>query len=317
MKLNRFLVVMIFFALMQTIYAQSKVEATITDVESKTLQDKMSENTTKLLTELNKSFFENKTPNLASIAMSNEARQNVIEIWNNSPYRCVETEMYLRCLNINRGFQVRNIPIIVKEGGENQDVVINFSTSGEIVAFYFAISNHRYQEIMQANNSITDMRRRQMILNFIENFRTAYNRKDLDMINAMYSDDALIITGNVYTSVSNETINLPQEKIKYVKQNKEQYLGKLAHIFKVNKYVNIGFDEIDVMQHGKYNDVYGVTLKQAWRTSNYSDDGWLFLAIHFEDDDKMYVDVRTWQPYMLNGEILPKYERISLGDMDF
>ncbi len=298
-------------------FSQEVVSVSITDMGNETLRKNMSATATALLSELNRAFFAESQPNLSKINMTNKARQDVLMVWNNSPYRCVETELYLRCLNTSSGFQVRNIPFIVKEGNENQDVVINFDSKGAVNSLYFAIENHRYQSIMKATNSVTDLRRRQMILNFVENFRTAYNRKDIPLISDMYSDQAIIITGTVYQTVDSEFGGMPQEKIRYNKQNKVEYMSKLEKVFAANKYVNIQFEDISVVQHPAHNDIYGVTLKQAWRTTNYSDDGWLFLAIHFESDNKMYVDVRTWQPYMLNGDILPKHERFSLGDLTF
>lgn len=297
--------------------AQEAVSVTITDMEPESMRKRMSTTATALLSELNRAYFAGTTPNLSGINMTNAARQNVLQIWENSPYRCIESELYLRCLSTSGGYQVRNIPFIIKVDNESQDVVLNFSKSGMIDAFYFAIENHRYQAIMKATNSVTDLRRRQMILNFIENFRTAYNRKDTPLISDMYSDHAIIITGNVYRTSSSEVGGIPEEKVRYFKQNKTEYMTKLKRVFASNEYVNIMFDEINVVQHRMHDNIYGVTLKQAWRTTNYSDDGWLFLAIHFESDNEMYVDVRTWQPYMLNGEILPQQERFSLGDLDF
>ncbi len=297
--------------------SQNVVSISITDMSNETLRKSMSRTASALVSELNRAYFAEVRPNLTNINMTNKARQDVLQIWDNSPYRSIETELYLRSLSTSSGFQVRNIPFIVKDGNENQDLVINFSKAGVVNAIYFAIENHRYQAIMKATNSVTDLRRRQMILNFVENFRTAYNRKDTPLIRDMYSDHAMIITGNVYQVTNEEFGGMPQEKITYIKQNKEEYMAKLQKVFAINKYVNVQFDEISVVQHPAHDDIYGVTLKQAWRTTNYNDDGWLFLVVHFESDNEMYVDVRTWQPYMLNGEILPKHERFTLGDLSF
>ncbi len=311
------IVVAIIFMLPSVVLSQSIVDISITDMENETLRKSMSKSASALVSEINKAYFAEGRPNLVNVNMTNKARQDVLQIWDNSSYRSIETELYLRCLNTSSGYQVRNIPIIIKEGDENQDLVINFNKNGAISAVYFAIENHRYQSIMKATNSVVDLRRRQMILNFVENFRTAYNRKDTPLIRDMYSDQAMIITGTVYRTVNNEFGGMPQEKIRYIKQNKEEYMTKLQRVFAANKYINVQFDDISVVQHPAHNDIYGVTLKQAWRTTNYSDDGWLFLVIHFESDNEMYVDVRTWQPYMLNGDILPKHERFSLGDLTF
>ena len=277
--------------------AQHQTIVELSDQSNEVLRQKMSNNATKLITLLNTSFYNNTTPSLSDIDMTNEARQNVLQIWEHSPFRCLDTEVITRCLNTNKGFQIRNLPFIVKEGNENQDVVINFLPNGKIESFYFAIENHKYQSIIKANKSVTDLRRRQMILDFIENFRTAYNRKDLPLIESMYSDDVLIITGQVYKATGDKMTGMDEEKVKYNKQTKSEYMTRLKRVFANNKYVNIGFDDISVLQHPVDNNIYGVTLRQAWRTSNYSDDGWLFLAVEFHSETDILIHVRTWQPY--------------------
>jgi hypothetical protein len=78
-----------------------------------------------------------------------------------------------------------------------QELVINFSATGLIDNVMVALENHRYIDIISANISVTDLIRRQTIIEFVENFRTSYNRKDIDYIESVFSDQALIITGNV------------------------------------------------------------------------------------------------------------------------
>ena len=148
-------------------------------------------------------------------------------------------------------------------------------------------------------------------------FRSAYNRKDIPLIASMYSDDVLIITGKVIRPTGDKMSGMDQETVKYVKQNKEQYMTRLQSVFNNNKYVNIGFDDISVLHHPGAENIYGVTLRQAWRTSNYSDDGWLFLAIEFNDNSDMLIHVRTWQPYMLNGKVFPREQVFQLGQFEF
>ena len=139
-----------------------------------------------------------------------------------------------------------------------------------------------------------------MIINFVENFRTAYNRKDIKMLNSVFSDKALIITGKVITEKPNsdvERMTLANNKVVYINQTKQEYLRKLAGVFKITKYINVKFDDIEVVQHPKFDDVYGVTLKQYWHTDRYSDEGYLFLLVDFRDTDNPQIQVRTWQPY--------------------
>jgi hypothetical protein len=84
--------------------------------------------------------------------------------------------------------------------------------------------------------------------------------------------------------------------------------------------IDLIFDNIEVTQHPKYDDIYGVTLKQGWTSwktataKGYQDEGYLFLMIDFKDGENMEVHVRTWQPDKFNGQPLPESEIFQLGD---
>ena len=56
------------------------------------------------------------------------------------------------------------------------------------------------------------------------------------------------------------------------------------------------------------------TLKQEWNTNRYSDVGFIFLMIDFQDENHPLIQVRTWQPEKLNGAVLAREEVFSLGD---
>ncbi|MFR9546056.1 MAG: nuclear transport factor 2 family protein [Rikenellaceae bacterium] len=316
MKHTLFSIALLVVTSLSTVFAQTKTVVEVTDQTNEQLRTTMSKAATEMITALNTAFVSKSAPALASVNMNNTARENALQIWECAHYRCIESEIYQRCLATSKGFQIRNIPFVM-EDGSRQDAVINFTSAGKIDAFYFAIDNHTYQDIIKANISITDLRRRQMILDFIENFRTAYNRKDLALIGSMYSDDVLVITGNVCKSNGDTFSGMGKETVSYVKKNKQQYMTSLAAVFAKNAYVNIGFDDILVMQHPKKENTYGVTLRQAWNTTHYSDDGWLFLAVEFHSDTEMLIHVRTWQPYMLNGKVFPREEVFGLGNFEF
>ena len=106
-------------------------------------------------------------------------------------------------------------------------------------------------------------------------------------------------------------MTLNNNKVVYIKQSKQEYITNLTRVFKNTKYINVKFDEIEVVQHPKYDDVYGVTLKQYWHTSGYSDEGYLFLMIDFRDADNPLIQVRTWQPYKnAEGQVVTKREDV-------
>ena len=252
-----------------------------------------------------------KTVKLDKSNLTADAIEGVKEIWKSSAMSCPPMNIMSRCLKTSTGYQVRGIPVDMLEADDKearQELTLDFQPDGKISNVAIAISMHRYDQIMQEQQSEIDYARRQIIVNFVENFRTAYNRKDMDMLNSVFSDKALIITGNVvkekpYSDIDRMT--LANNKVVYIKQSKQEYLRNLSNVFKITKYINVKFDEIEVVQHPKYDDIYGVTLKQYWHTNRYSDEGYLFLLIDFRDSDNPQIQVRTWQPYKNSeGKIL-------------
>lgn len=188
------------------------------------------------------------------------------------------------------------------------------------MSFYLSISMNLYMNIIRENKDVSDLRRRQLILDYVEQFRTAYNQKDINFLEAVYSDDALIITGKVIKRKPIDGIILP-DKIEYSKQDKKTYLSNLSRIFKYNKLIKVQFDEVEVMRHGVYPDIYGVTLHQSWTTDTYHDDGYLFLLWDFRDEAHPQIHVRTWQPDAYNSDgkgikRIPKDEIFNLADFD-
>jgi hypothetical protein len=62
--------------------------------------------------------------------------------------------------------------------------------------------------------------------------------------------------------------------------------------------------------------VYGVTLKQDWKSSMYSDKGYVFLLIDYRNEQEPIITVRTWQPQEYNGRPLAQSEIFQIGDFN-
>lgn len=297
--------------------------ATIVDIGSiddNTIKTRMDENASKLLTEINFAFANETVPSLVGIDMTPDAKSAVLAIWETSPYRCKETEIIDDIYKFHSGdMQLRNIPLYIKEAdssGKNQEGVIVFTKTGTIANFYLGIGDKQWEKVMKEGKGFTDLIRREIILNFVENFRTAYNRKDIGFLKSVFGEDTLIITGKVIRDKSLDgndmSQNIPQEKIVYTRQIKSEYMASMQKIFAANSYINIKFEELQVVQHKKYPDYYGVTIKQLWSTARYSDAGYIFLLIDFKATDNPIIRVRKWQPSKINGKEIDKREVFNI-----
>lgn len=148
-----------------------------------------------------------------------------------------------------------------------------------------------------------DAESRRMILNYVEHLRTSYTTKDIDFLNQLFSEEALIIVGKVIRKAPGiEGQYLSQEQVEYNVKSKQAYLERLKILFKRNKEINLTFSDFKIMRHPTQKGIYGVTLRQKYTSDLYSDDGYLFLLWDFRDETTPLIHVRTWQPSMLDDQ---------------
>jgi hypothetical protein len=313
-----------FYSLILSVLAvkASEIRFTISDgIDSLELKAKIENNVINLLNEINSACSESRALDFSKMKVEDSARQSMAMLWDNTHFMCTDDDIIEHCIMTGAGYQVRNIPLLMKPIGERvfneeeyQEAVISFDRVGNVESFYLSISMNLYMNVIKSNLELTDLRRRQLILDYVEQFRTAYNQKDINFLNQVFSDDALIITGKVITQKHAE--GFTSQKIQYNKQSKEQYIKNLSGVFKRNSYIKVTFDEIEVMRHPVNPNFYGVTLLQGWTSGRYHDDGYLFLLWDFTDENAPQIHVRTWQPDKVGGKPLPKDEVFSLSDFD-
>lgn len=312
------------FTLLAALYCSvaNAVSVTISDgINNNTLKSKMENATERILNEVNAAQAGNRALNFYLMGVNQRVQSSMSMLWANTPFICTDEEIVEHCITTGNGYQIRNIPLLMKPTGERefnedeyQEAVISFDKQGNVVSFYLCISMNLYMNVIKSNIELTDLRRRQMILDYVEQFRTAYNQKDINFLNQVFSEDALIITGNVITQKHPE--GYMTQKIRYNKQNKQQYINNLRRVFKITKYIKVAFDDIEVMRHPTNPDFYGVTLHQGWTTNSYHDEGYLFLLWDFRNEYAPEIHVRTWQPDKIGGRELTRDEIFSLSDFD-
>lgn len=225
------------------------------------------------------------------------------------------------------GWEVRDIKVKV-EMGETADnkvaiasnpyqyLVFQLTLQGLIEDVRFAIEKPHWDAIVEQGQKLNDFARRQQILQTVEVFRTAYCEKDLDYLKKIYSDDALIIVGKVLKQKKDlpdylVRSTLSRDKIEFIKLSKQKYISGLDKVFTRNAFVKVVFDSLEIIRHEKDNDLYGVTLKQNWYSSTYSDTGWVFLLWDFKDEKNPLIYVRSWQPERFkDGSVIDVHEFI-------
>lgn len=300
----------------------------------------MENNANALFSEINRKYDrDNSQLNLSSSVVNDFARNRIANMWAVSHFYCTRTSMNTRVLKMvsSDTYQVRNIPVCYKEAESDeyryQHIVLEFDRNGKIIDLYCTISEHEYTNVIANSNEVTDLRHREQINNFVSNFFTAYNlgKEGLDLIDKMYSEDALIITGKVVNYKTSSKSDLSRtltnnQRIEYSIQNKQQYMAKLRRIFNNNSYINIRFDGVEIIQSEANPSIYGVRLNQYWHVAKdanykgYSDEGKLFLVIDFRNEEQPEIWVRTWQPFKDddgNDIIYSEEDMWRMGDFNF
>ena len=293
--------------------------------------EKLQANLGKVLTEINNAQNENRSLNIVGLPMNEFASNSLSMLWANIHFYCDDEEVVERCWPLTDGYMVRRIPLIITPQGEEfgngtyQEAIVEFAPSGVISDFRFALDAQLGESMEMGGKGVVEVERRQKILSYCERFRTAYNTKDIGFLNQIFSEDALIITGNVIKTKPNE-MGMGGEKVVYKKQNKQQYIANLKRAFMRNKWIDVKFFQIgekgetggpDAITQSSVNPkMYGVRLRQEWRSSNYSDEGYLFLLWDFTNEEAPVIHVRTWQPEWVGGQKLPEDDIFSLSDFD-
>ena len=311
--------------------AYNQVRLVISDgIANQQIKQQMERAVSVIMTEINRSQESNLTQlDLPAIYITRDARQELNQLWENDHFRCVEDEIVLRCLTTRTGYQVRGIPLIVNaaDGGEElgyQEAVVSFDERGTITSFYYTInpeiySNLRKQWMQEKHHEVTDLKDRMMILDYVEHFRTSYNQKDLKFLRQVFSPNALIITGKVIKVGKSEVMPNGGRQIVYTPQTKQEYLKNLEKTFKSNSYIKVTFDNVMIVAHPTIKGIYGVTVKQHWKSSRYSDEGYVFMVWDFRNPDLPQIHVRTWQPEFVDkerGQRLNPNDVFTLGDFD-
>lgn len=182
--------------------------------------------------------------------------------------------------------------------------------SRKIESVAFALTQRAENDIMNAAASWPEVSR-WAILNFMEDYQTAFALKRIDYINSIFSDDALIITGTILKKLNNaerafdrsKSLDLGGPKdIAYSQLSKTEYIDRLRKIFSTREYVHLQFEDnvtrmIDLPAINGINKgaAFGIEIKQRYESTCYSDDGYLTMV--FDTRGKLpIIHVRLWQP---------------------
>lgn len=261
------------------------------------VRPRMESQVSDLLSAINSAYDSGSAPHLADMGLGGSIQRQIGNLWKYAAFHCLDNNQVRACINTYDGYQIRDIRVefALDDGTfEYQEGIVNFDRQGNIVSFRLALASHMVGEMLETNDTVHDIRRRRLILDYLERFRTAYNEKDIEFLNQVYSDDALIIVGQVIEAVVD---NMKMKDYVYVTRTKQEYIARLSDVFRRNRKIHVAFDKVKVLLHPAQADYYGVLLHQAYTSDTYHDDGYLFLFWDFRDERHPMIHVRRWEPY--------------------
>lgn len=181
-----------------------------------------------------------------------------------------------------------------------EDVVFTLDVNKKIDNVSFGLGKTAEDDIL--GKGVWEENARFAIMNFLENYQTAYALKRLDYIETIFDDDAVIITGKIVRTPAKQLnsefkgIQFANDIIKYNRHTKDSYLKQLKKSFASNDFINIRFADNEVRKLGKGGELYAIQISQEYCSPSYGDKGYLFLMVDINDPKSPIIKVRTWQP---------------------
>lgn len=225
-----------------------------------------------------------------------------ISVIGNQQYELVTCGNTTICRDIDMKFQFKNYVSFIRE------VVIRFDNDSKLItSLAFRLSSIAENDIATKNKWNSDCKL--ALINFLEDYQTAYALKRYDYLESIFSDDALFIVGHVLQKNTDELqdikhFKLPEEEVELLRMDKNAYFERLSRVFKSQEYINIRFTETDFKrqmvssdeENSEGEDIFGVRLLQEYHSTTYGDVGYLFLMVDLRDTKRPVIHVRAWQP---------------------
>jgi len=201
------------------------------------------------------------------------------------------------------GWEIRGIPVTCRyptiDSQSVEYLVLDFDNEGRLVDLNFNVFNELHNSYVTPDTtSVEERLQKQTIVKFLEKYRTAFMNRDIETLDKIFSDKAVIIVGRLLEpGEAKKAYGLEKEfeQVEYLKFTKQEYLDRQKQIFRQQRDIHLGFNTFRILKKDRNTDVYGISMRQQYASSGYADEGHLFLLIDFMDKDPL-IYIRSWQP---------------------
>lgn len=220
------------------------------------------------------------------------------------------------------GWELRKIKVVNHYLTINEHTseyfILDFNINGELIDVNYGLVDMVYSKVENiAKNYGKDWLNRQTILKFAEKYRTAFLSRDIETINSLFAEEALIIIGRLIKRSNRSEmyryikLNESQPDVEYIRYTKSEYIKRLMQLFNNIDDIYLGFSTFDITRKN-VEHVYGISMRQNYHSTNYSDEGYLFLLVDFERKIPQ-IYVRTWQPGEWDEDALIKLSNFNIN----
>ena len=192
---------------------------------------------------------------------------------------------------------------IENENGDWDEFEFTFSGYAELIDVK-KTNKKRSPERILINKTEASEADKINIMNLLNRYEQAFSVMDLNMLSDLFEDDAVIIAG-----LANES----DKKTEYKRYPVDFYLKKLKLLKKtIFKTVAISFSEEKVLLNPDSDKHFGFFAKQKFKSETYSDDGYVFFVVSFENDEQGKIVSRNWleEPIKLE-KVIEKIEEFK------
>jgi hypothetical protein len=190
-------------------------------------------------------------------------------------------------------------------------LVLDFGKDGRINDVNFGIMDGLYETFVEQGAYGNDWDNRQIIIKFVERYRTAVLGRNMALLEDIFADDAVIIVGRISRKTANTDVchyakqNDSQPDFETIRYTKQQYLRNQKRTFDSQRDIFVGFSSFNILRKNSQPGLYGITMRQSYQSTGYADEGHLFLLVDFAlGSPQIYV--RAWQPKEWMDESLVK-----------
>lgn len=194
------------------------------------------------------------------------------------------------------------------EGFPYREVILSYTPKGKLVDARMEAPQENFDRIFvrrEPASSADDS----VMKSFLDSYAQTFNHKDTVALNHLFSDEAYIVTG-LRSKTSGSFI--------FTRSDAASYLNKIADtLFVKGNRINVHFTNPTIYQHPDFPDIDGIIARQYWKTTDYSDVGYIYFIVKKNGSDNGPVLLaRTWQKKSFEADYLPERYPVAVQQMD-